>query len=652
MPRKNKTNKQIGRFSESSMKEAVMLVIENKMSIRGVSKQKGLSFQTVSRYVQKYRKDDTAKLCPNYSVNRIFPVELELKLYEYLILCSKMFYGLTLTDCRSLAYELGVKNNITVPETWSASRKASTDWMKGFRQRFPELSLRTPEGCSLSRATGFNKFNVSTFFNKLEEVLKRHPQFADGSRIFNLDETATTTVQKSQKILAQKGVKQVSKATSAERGTLVTTCCIINALGNSIPPVMIFPRVNFKEHMTSGAPAGTLGLATKAGWMNSECFVQVIHHFIKYTASSKENPTLLLMDNHESHLSIEAIDLCKENGVTVLTIPPHCTHKLQPLDVSVMKPFHTFYDAAVDSWMMSHPGETFSIYNVGHCVGIAYPRGVTPVNITAGFKKTGIFPFDCHVFNEDDFLPSSVTDRPLNVAPNEVLPPETDVGHPSHEREPQSTETRLSPPQTGSISTSYVSPEDIRGFPKAKPRKAGSRRRPKGRTMIATDTPERYELYQKRKQKQIKGALPKRALFLNDDSDDDGSEVILQDSSGDEVFDVSQLIPEPELLDFEDLERSPIPGDYVLVEFETKKKIYYIGKIISYVDESTECEVSFLRKSVKLENKFVMPNVPDISFIDKKCIKTLLPMPTTFGKTKRQQSALTFEINFASYDVR
>ena len=305
MPRRKKTVKEIGRFSESSMKEAVMLVIENKMSIRAASKQKGLSFQTVSRYVKKYQEDNTSKMCPNYSVNRIFPTELEVSLCEYLIVCSKMFYGLTLTDCRSLAYELGVKNNIRLPESWAASKKASVDWMKGFRQRFPQLSLRTPEGCSLSRATGFNEFNVSSFFGKLEEVIKRHPQFADGSRIFNLDETGTTTVQKSQKILALKGTKQVSKATSAERGTLVTTCCIINALGNSIPPVMIFPRVHFKEHMTSGAPTGTLGLATKGGWMNSECFVKVIHHFIKHSSSSKQNPSLLLMDNHESHLSIE-----------------------------------------------------------------------------------------------------------------------------------------------------------------------------------------------------------------------------------------------------------------------------------------------------------------------------------------------------------
>lgn len=119
------------------------------MSIRSVSKQTDLSFQTISSYIKKYLNDDTSQMCPKYSVNCIFPPELKLKLYEYLIVCSKMFYELTMKDSRCLAYELAIKNNITVRKTWTENEKASTDRMRSF-QRFPQLSLQTPEGCSLS----------------------------------------------------------------------------------------------------------------------------------------------------------------------------------------------------------------------------------------------------------------------------------------------------------------------------------------------------------------------------------------------------------------------------------------------------------------------------------------------------------------------
>lgn len=131
--------------------------------------------------------------------------------------------------------------------------------MAGFMHK--NLSLRSAEGCSLSRATSFNEHNVSIFFEYLEAALKRKPKFSTGLRIFNLDETATKTVPGESQVVAQRGIKQVCRVTSGEKGILVTTCAFISASGNTIPHVMVFPRVHFKDHMIAGAPLGTLGLA-------------------------------------------------------------------------------------------------------------------------------------------------------------------------------------------------------------------------------------------------------------------------------------------------------------------------------------------------------------------------------------------------------
>ena len=41
-----------------------------------------------------------------------------------------------------------------------------------------------------------------------------------------------------------------------------------------------------------------------------------------------------MFDGHVSHKSLEAIRLAKEHGITLLTLPPHTSHRLRPLDVN------------------------------------------------------------------------------------------------------------------------------------------------------------------------------------------------------------------------------------------------------------------------------------------------------------------------------
>lgn len=163
---------------------------------------------------------------------------------------------------RELAWEVAEKNNIKVLANWQTETQAGIGWFQGFKKRHSDkLSIRTPEACSTVRAMAFNKPTVTKYYDKLEEILNRHPSFCDGSRIYNLDDTSTSTVQNIRKLVSPKGVKQVHQVKTAERGTSVTTSVIIGAYGIILPPVVIFPRKVFKNHMLINAFLGTLGLA-------------------------------------------------------------------------------------------------------------------------------------------------------------------------------------------------------------------------------------------------------------------------------------------------------------------------------------------------------------------------------------------------------
>ncbi|KAJ6645677.1 MFS-type transporter clz9 [Pseudolycoriella hygida] len=195
-------------------------------------------------------------------------------------------------------------------------------------------------------------------------------------------------------------------------GILVTLAVTVSSTGVALPPFFVFPRKNYKPTFVIGGPTGCAGSANPSGWMNSEHFFEFLVFFQSHARASPENPVLLILDNHESHLSIRGLDFCIENSIVVLSLPPHYSHKLQPLDRSVFGPFKKALNTHCDNWVISNPGSAMTIYHIPGIVSTSLPLATTIPNIVAGFRCTGIFPLNPDVFQEVDFMPSITTDRP------------------------------------------------------------------------------------------------------------------------------------------------------------------------------------------------------------------------------------------------
>ena len=246
--------------------------------------------------------------------------------------------------------------------------------------------------------------------------------------------------------------------------------------------------------------------------------------------------------------------MAKENGVAVVTFPPHTSHKLQPLDISVYGPFKRLYNREIDSWLATNGGKTVSIYELAELSGKAWSKAATSANIISGFASAGIHPFQPDTWTDDDFCLAQVTDRPnpqscedvtgisaamepSTVASGPVSLPDVAVSDEAPSTITADTHAQdnsasaIGPPQPAPLDhsdavdspvtdntrsqTTAITPESIHPFPKAAPRKAGVVRK-KLSSEVLTSTPVKERLKAEFAERKLKRKGQKRKLNVTE----------------------------------------------------------------------------------------------------------------------------------------
>ena len=78
-------------------------------------------------------------------------------------------------------------------------------------------------------------------------------------------------------------------------------------------------------------------------WMTKWLFESWISHFIQCLSKGPgidlNNRHLLVLDRHNSHVTLEVVRTAMESGLDIISLPSHTSHALQPLDVACFAPF-------------------------------------------------------------------------------------------------------------------------------------------------------------------------------------------------------------------------------------------------------------------------------------------------------------------------
>jgi hypothetical protein len=261
-----------------------------------------------------------------------------------------------------------------------------------FVKRTDALTTRFNRAYDRQRALCEDPVLIKTWFELVEHTKAKYGICDDD--VWNFDEAGFMMGKITTQLVVtgseRRGRLKALQPGNREWATLIAG---INAAGWSIPPFIILTgQYHLSAWYEAEIPRDWVIAVSDNGWTTNELRVAWLKHFNAHTkARTIGTRRLLILNRHESHHSLEFQELCRENNIYTLYMPPHSSHLLQPLDVGCFSPLKRAYSREIKSLIRHHINHVTKLEFLP-ALKAAYSRSFTPVNIRSAFQGAGLVP--------------------------------------------------------------------------------------------------------------------------------------------------------------------------------------------------------------------------------------------------------------------
>jgi DDE superfamily endonuclease/Tc5 transposase-like DNA-binding protein len=312
--------------------------------------------------------------------------------------------------------------------------EVSIGWYRKWRDDHGELRQAGTKSVEEARKAFENAdpTYLVDFYHKLEEVIKEHDIGA--SEFWNEDECGIrigTLYKRFHVIITRVSRRSRPKLSDPANRETCTLLGCGNAVGDDIPPWLIFkvfPRANWalidleEEARFAQSDTGFSNAVISLEWLRTfnlhswkksakaqRCgkslleWFGVDEHFRDELGRIVQPDTMplrskkekifraLIIDGFTGHTTLEFVDYCITFDIVVIVLPPHSTHLLQPMDLSIFQPLKNAHQDQIRMKLMS--GEIrFSRTDFLESFKKIYQIGFAKHHIISGFEKSGLFP--------------------------------------------------------------------------------------------------------------------------------------------------------------------------------------------------------------------------------------------------------------------
>ncbi|CAG9953199.1 unnamed protein product [Clonostachys rosea f. rosea IK726] len=266
-------------------------------------------------------------------------------------------------------------------------------WMEGFLRRNPEVRTLQGKRIDFLRVNGATADRVKEFFalKRIPDIQKIPPRHR-----WNMDEAGIMEGIGDNSLVL--GSSRKNWAAQIQPGTRYWTTIIecISATGGHLKPLVIFKGKTVQQQWFPdelGHLKDWHFTASNKGWTsNSIALAWLREVFIPSTRPSPPCWRLLIVDGHKSHETVEFMWECFKNHIWLLFLPSHSSHVLQPLDLSIFSPLKGSYRRHLSQQQIQTDSSPIGKATFLKCYHLARQAALTPSNILAGWKASGMWP--------------------------------------------------------------------------------------------------------------------------------------------------------------------------------------------------------------------------------------------------------------------
>ncbi len=214
-------------------------------------------------------------------------------------------------------------------------------WHRALLRRNPQLRIALSQPIDRHRVSATKESIAKQWFTLFHRIRTEHSIMDED--IYNMDEkgfmmgiTQRThvliSIQQKQAFVRQDGNREWISVIECVRG------------GNDSEAIAPFIILKGKRQQAvwwdSIRDPDTKIAISEKGWIDNILAMNwLIEHFDPLTKPiDSATKRLFIVDDHESHCTIDFIEFCDLHHIILLILPPHTTHYLQPLDVACFGP--------------------------------------------------------------------------------------------------------------------------------------------------------------------------------------------------------------------------------------------------------------------------------------------------------------------------